>query len=259
MNDDNQLAAVRQQKILDLVNLRKSAKLAEIRDTFGISEATVRRDLSILEDKGKLTRTFGGAIANVPVSKISSNEKRAINNIDEKVLIAKEVIKLFKEEQTVFLDAGTTSVEVAKLITNDLNCSFVTNSFGVANILRNNKIDNLYVVGGAYLSMNDSFGGSIALAALRSLSFDIAILCVTAVDVERLQISIGNEAYSLVQREIIQVSRKNYVAADHTKFRPSAFVNTANLNELTGIVTTSKVPTKTLDKLKPANLEIYLG
>lgn len=257
--DDNQLAAVRQQSILELINQKHSAKLGELCETFGVSVATIRRDLASLEERGQLSRTHGGAMTNLPVSKDYTNEYRSISNVDEKARIGKAVVSLFTDDKTVFLDSGTTAVEVAKCIPTDCSCKFVTNSLSIATILKRRNAAEFYLIGGAYGEVNDSFGGSIAIASIRSMSFDLAVICVSAIDIERQQISIGNEAYSQVQKEIISVSRLIYIVADHSKFHSSAFISTASFDQLNGIVTTKGLKSSTLEQLKNSGLDVILG
>lgn len=259
MSDDTQLAAVRQRGILDLINRNQSAKLGELRSTFGVSEATIRRDLAALEKRGVLSRTHGGAVANPPVALIMPNENRAVKDVAEKGRIGKAAMDLLFGDKTVFLDAGTTALEIARRAHEGTHCRFITNSLGIANTLRERNVRFLYLIGGSYLAANDSLVGSIAISAIRSLSFDIAFLSVTAVDIQRQQISAGSEVYSQVQREIVGASREIYVIADHTKFRGSAFVRTATFDQLDGVITTDMVDQEVIEKMRLANLEVIVA
>ena len=259
MSEDTQLAAVRQQQIVDLINRNQSAKLAELRSNFGVSEATIRRDLAALESKGVIVRTHGGAVTNLLVSQVEPNESRAVSNVDEKVRIGIAATKLITGEKTVFLDAGTTALQIACEAQENTRCRYVTSSLGIANELKKRSVPYLYVIGGAYLELNDSFTGSIAISTVRSLSFDIAFLCVSSIDVERQQVSIGLDAYSQVQKEVIGVSRQKYVVADHTKFRTGAFVSTATFDQIDGVITTDLVGKTAIEKMKLANLDVVLA
>lgn len=258
MSDDNQLAAVRQKNILELVNRNQSAKLTELLEHFGVSEATIRRDLATLEKKGVLVRTHGGAVANKFVSQDWSNEQRAVTNVEEKSRIGKAATKLMAGDKTIFLDAGTTAMQIAREVENNSASRFVTNSLGIANELRHKNTASMYLLGGAYLTINDSFTGSIAINAIRSLSFDIAFLCVSAIDVKRHNVSIGSELYSQVQKEVIAVSRQSYVVADHTKFRSSAFVITANFAQIDGVITTKLADPAAIETARSAGLEVIV-
>lgn len=259
MSDETQLAAVRQKGIVDLINRNQSAKLGELCAHFSVSEATVRRDLAALEKRGVLSRTHGGAVANPPVSLDLSNENRAESNVEEKGRIGGAAMQLISGEKAVFLDAGTTALAIARRAHEQPQCRYVTSSLGIANELRKQNVTFLYLIGGTYLAVNDSFVGSIAVSAIRSLSFDIAFLCVSSVDVQRQKISIGSEVYSQVQKEVISVSREKYVIADHTKFRGSAFVSTATFDQIDGVITTDLVGQKAIEEMQLANLDLILA
>ena len=259
MSDENQLAAVRQKNILELINKNQSAKLNELLEHFGVSEATIRRDLAALEKKGVLARIHGGAVANQFVSQDWSNEQRAVSNVAEKSRIGEAATKLMSGDKTIFLDAGTTAVQIARELKSEPTCRFVTNSLGIANELRHKNAASLYLLGGAYLDINDSFTGSIAISAIRSLAFDIAFLCVSAIDVSRQNVSIGSEQYSQIQKEVIAVSRQCFVVADHTKFRSSAFVSTANFDQIDGVITTNLTDPHALEVMTSAGLEVIVA
>jgi DeoR/GlpR family transcriptional regulator of sugar metabolism len=249
MSNDYHFAAARQKKIIDLIEKNQSVKLGELRSLFGVSEATIRRDLVVLEGKNTLTRTYGGAVANLMVSEDSSNEDRAITNVEEKLKISKAACKLISEGQTVFIDSGTTAIQLASVLPKDMNCNYVTNCRGVANELYRRGMMSFYLIGGSYLEINDSFVGTLAVDVIRSLSFDIAFLCVSGVDVHRQQLSLRSDVYRQSQREVIAVSRQNYVLADHSKFSASAFFSTATFDQIDGVITSDLIGQEMIDKL----------
>lgn len=249
MPNDYHFAAARQKKIIDLIEKDHSVKLGDLRALFDVSEATIRRDLVALEDRNVLTRTYGGAIANLMVSEELSNEDRAITNVQEKLKISKEACELITEEQTVFIDSGTTAMQLASILPKNMKCNYVTNCRSVANELYRRGIMSFYLIGGSYLEINDSFVGALAVDSIRALSFDITFLCVSAIDLKRQQISLGSDDYSQIQREVIAVSRQSYVLADHSKFRASAFFSTATFDQIDGVITSDLIGKEMVDEI----------
>ena len=249
MSNDYHFAAARQKKIVDLIEKNNSVKLGDLRNLFDVSEATIRRDLATLEARNILTRTYGGAVANLMVSEEFSHEDRAIKNVAEKLKIGKAACALITEEQTVYIDSGTTAIQLASIVPNDKNCNYVTNCRGVANELYRRGIMSFYLIGGSYLKINDSFVGALSVDAIRSLSFDIAFLCVSSVDVQRRQISLRSDDYSQIQRAVISVTRQSYVLADHSKFRASAFISTATFDQIEAIITSDLIGEEMKDKM----------
>ncbi|MCP4384275.1 MAG: DeoR/GlpR transcriptional regulator [Hyphomicrobiales bacterium] len=213
----------------------------ELCDYLQVSDATVRRDLTSLDRRGLLSRTHGGVVANSLVSHDLPDSARLYLNEDEKRRVGEAAIDLLEGDETVLIDAGTTALPIAMNARRKPNCTYVTTSLGISQILKDQGMAKHYLVGGSYLPINDSYCGSLAVAAIRSLSFDIALLCATAIDLQRRAISLGSEAYAQVQREIVSVSRKNIVVADHSKFRASAFAQTVSFDNLDAILTVREV------------------
>ncbi|UGA53674.1 DeoR/GlpR family DNA-binding transcription regulator [Vibrio sp. VB16] len=260
MSNDYHFAAARQKKIINLIDENQSVKLSELRVLFGVSEATIRRDLVALEGKKTLTRTYGGAVANLMVSEDSSNEDRSITNVEEKLKISKAACTLISEGQTVFIDSGTTAIQLASVIPKNMNCIYVTNCRGVANELFRRGIMSFYLIGGSYLAINDSFVGTLAVDVIRSLSFDISFLCTSGVDVHRQQISLRSDVYRQSQREVIAVSQQNYVLADHSKFNAKAFFSSATFDQIDGVITSNLISNEMRDKLAKFPMKvIYAG
>ncbi len=108
----------RRLKILEILYKDKRATVVDLCERLNSSEATIRRDLNILEDEGKLKRVYGGAIirSNVPLEKEDTfNEKEGIYLLEKKQ-IARTAFSYLRENDSVFLDGGTATLELAKLI-----------------------------------------------------------------------------------------------------------------------------------------------
>ena len=257
--DGPQLSAVRQRRLLEIVRERGAMGVRELCDYLQVSDATVRRDLTYLDSRGLLSRTHGGVVANSVVGHDLPDSARLHINEEEKHRIGEAAVDLLEGDETVLIDAGTTAIPIAMNARRKPNCTYVTTSLGIARILKDQGIAKHYLVGGAYLPINDSYCGSIAIAAIRSLSFDIALLCVSAIDVQRRAISLGSEAYAHVQREIVSVSRNNVVVADHSKFRASAFIQTVGFDNIDAILTVQEVDDSVKAAFAGEELELRLA
>ncbi|MCR9235784.1 MAG: DeoR/GlpR family DNA-binding transcription regulator [Alphaproteobacteria bacterium] len=258
MSEHLDLAAVRRQKIALIVRARGSMGIRDLSEEFGVSEATIRRDLRALDDGGVVVRTHGGVLVNSNVMVDLPNEERKSVGAEEKRRIGEAAIEMLSGDEVVFLDAGTTAHAVAAYAHKKPGCNYVTTSLGVANQLQAQGISNFYMIGGAYQPVNDSFTGTLAISALRGLSFDIAFLCCSAVDVHKSSISVASEAYSQVQKEVILNSRRRFVVADSSKFKSNAFMRTARFDQITGIITNVELDEGTAAQVAEANLELLL-
>lgn len=259
MTKNFNLIAERQAKLLNLINTNSSADVHELAAFFGVSAATVRRDLSALQSKGLLVRTHGGAVNVSHAGQDLPNEIRAVANISEKQRIGEECLKLFNGNETVFIDAGTTAVQAASFLARLVECTFVTSSLGVAEVLAAHGHPKFYVTGGCYNPLNQSLGGALAVSALKGLSFDLALLCVGSVDVDRKVVGMSLEHYTSVHQKIISVSRRTFVIADYSKFRSSAFSVSANFSELDGVVTNYELDTFSQNICRDSGLELVLS
>jgi DeoR/GlpR family transcriptional regulator of sugar metabolism len=258
MSENFKLAAVRRNKIAELVGLHGAIGFRDLCDQFDVSEATIRRDLQTLDAKGLVARTHGGVMVNTNVMADLPNEERKTVGAEEKRRIGIAAIDMLAGDEVVFLDAGTTAEAVADNAHKKKDCSYVTTSLGVANQLQSQGIRDFYVIGGSYQKVNDSFAGTLAISAVRSLSFDIAFLCCSAVDVNKRSISVASEVYSQVQKEVILNTRRSFVVADSSKFKFNAFMRTARFDQISGIITNRELEADMVAQVEQAEMELVL-
>ena len=257
-SDVQHLSAVRHKRLLEVVRERGAMGIRELCDYLQVSDATVRRDLTLLDRKGLLSRTHGGVVANSIVNYDLPESARIRLHEEEKGRIGAAAIDMLEDGETVMIDAGTTALSIAANARLKPNCTFVTTSLGISQILKDQGVERHYLIGGSYLPVNDSFCGSIAVSTIKTLSFDVAFLCVSSIDVRRRAISLGDEHYVAVQREIISAARKNIVVADHSKFKASAFTLSASFEELDAIITDKNIEDSARMAFENEELELRL-
>ena len=253
------LGAVRRRKIVDLVEGRGSVAVRELSEELGVSEATIRRDLRELGDSGAVTRTHGGVVNNTSAFVDLPNEERMLVRSAEKKRIGRAAIDLLGGDEVVFLDAGTTALAVAEHAHLKPDCRYVTTCLRIASRLRDQRIPNFYMIGGAYIGVNDSFGGTLATSAIRALSFDVSFLCCSAIDLERRAISLGDEGYSQVQTEVVKATRRNMVVAHHEKLAACGFIRTASFDDIDCLVTDAEIDEDSRLRIENADIEVVLA
>ncbi|MGJ5619113.1 DeoR/GlpR family DNA-binding transcription regulator [Sulfitobacter sp. MF3-043] len=259
MSEALDLSGVRRRKIARIVEERGSVGVKDLSEEFGVSDVTIRRDLKELGQQGVVTRTHGGVMINSSIIADLSNEERKTVGHLEKKRIGEVAIDMLSDEEVVYLDAGTTALAIAVQAHRKPGCHYVTTCLGIATQLMEQDIKSFYLIGGAYRGTNDSFTGSLAISALRSLSFDVAFLCCSGIDIARRSISIGDEVYSQIQKEAIASSRRNIVVAHHEKVSTNGFVHTANFDQLDCIITGAGLDEHSLAQLKSADIEVLLA
>ena len=257
--DDFRLGAARRRRIVDLVEGRGSVAVGELSKELGVSTATIRRDLKELGDTGVVTRTHGGVVNNASAFVDLPNDQRMLLHSEEKRRIGRAAIELLSGDETVFLDAGTTALAVAEYAHRRPGCRYVTSCLRIASRLRDQGIQNFYLIGGAYIGVNDSFGGRLAISAIRNLSFDISFLCCSSIDLASRSISIGDEAYSQIHVEVVSVSRRNMVVAHHEKLGAGGFIKTASFDDIDCLIVDDGIDDDSRQALEGAGIELVLA
>ena len=214
------LVGQRRNRIIELLKENHTISVADLCEILEASEATIRRDLSILESSGKLERTHGGAIYNesnrINIEDVlSSREGKFLN---EKQLIAKKAFDLLENHDTIVLDAGTTTYELAYLIgQSDLHLTIVTNSMIVFKELAKNPNVELIILGGKVRTNTLASVGSAAVELMQRLFVDKAFLGTNGISLnEGFTTTDMDEAG--IKRAMIQSSKQRIILADNSKF-----------------------------------------
>lgn len=258
MLDDKDLSGSRRRQIVKLVREKEQVSVHELCETFKKSEATIRRDLSVIASKGLVTRTHGGVLINLSALTDIPNESRKEISSAQKKRIGYAAIDMLRGDEVVFIDAGTTSLALAEVAHLKPNCQYITTSLGVAQLLRAQNIKNFFLIGGSYNEVNDSFVGALAMSAIRSLTFDISFLCCTSINVYKGVIGVSDYDYCQIQQEIVSASKANFVIADSNKFAAMARMWTAKFSDLDGIITDKDLDDEYVTQLKQKEMEVVL-
>ncbi|HLQ87022.1 MAG TPA: DeoR/GlpR family DNA-binding transcription regulator [Enterococcus sp.] len=249
------LVAERQQKIIGIVNQRKSVRVSELSKIFKVTEETIRRDLERLEKDKKLARSHGGAISLHPNDSLEiPYSEREIINVKEKQQIALESIKQVQEGNKIILDASTTAWYMAKTLP-DIPLTVMTNSIKVAMELSKKKQIMVIATGGTLLSKSLSYVGPLAEASFENYHFDKAFISCKGLHLER-GLSESDEQQARIKNRMIESADSIYVMVDYSKFGAMAFSKIGNLNVANHIVTDRQTDDITLQTLKDNGLDV---
>ena len=234
---DTSLAPTRLRFILSLVQAEGSVRTRELAEQVGVSEITIRRDLSELEKLGYLKRIHGGAtIAPLDFLKHTSREKQ---HLREKRLVAFKALEFIPNRGTIYLDAGTTSVEIAKALGNipaehRSKIRVVTHAINVAAYLAETQvIGKIYQVGGDLDLVSLAATGPNALEQVAKLNFDVFFMGVSGADRETGW-SNNDSSEAEIKRVVMQRAARTYVVADSSKWGTIGFVPIAPLTAVAG-------------------------
>lgn len=216
--------------ILDTVNKKKSAGLGELRELLNASESTVRRDLSLLDEKGMLVKVRGGAIAvddSFTAAEPDVAEKSGLFTA-EKEAVARFAASLIDDGDFVFIDAGTTTEKMIGYIPSK-SVTFVTNAFVHAKKLAQRGFKVLLPAGEIKLSTEAIIGAS-CLMSLDKYNFTKCFMGVNGISVAG-GFSTPDPNEASVKAAAIDNSRAAYILADHSKFDKVSSVKFAHLNK----------------------------
>ena len=237
----------RKDKILEILKKNGTVRVTNLSKTLNVSEVTVRNYLTDMESKGLLARVHGGAIFSYrPYYSMNLNQRLETNR-QIKERIAKKAANLVKPNDTVMLNAGTTTLLAFRYLPYDYNLNIVTNSISIALEGSGNPNYNIVLIGGTINSKFQFTYGEDAIEILKKYHADKLILSVDGVDMKN-----GFSTYyaeeTQVDKAMIEQSDSCIIVADNSKFDKNAFSKVYDLNIADYIVTDKKFNAKD-DKL----------
>lgn len=244
----------RQQQILDRMALDGEVKIAELKDMFDVTEMTLRRDMEKLEQLGEIRRTFGGAIL---IGKDIALHERTGVLIEEKMRIGKQAAQLVQPGNSIFLDGGSTTLQVAKYLQPNRNITVVTNALNIAAELQGKQITTI-VIGGMLLDKTSTLIGPIAASAIAKMAFDRVFIGTTGATLKH-GFSNSNMHEAEIKRLAIQQAEEVNVVMDHTKFGLQDLFSYASLNAVDRIITDCQPNQELSGDFKEASVEILVS
>ncbi|MGG4441706.1 DeoR/GlpR family DNA-binding transcription regulator [Brevibacillus fortis] len=230
------LAAERHNKILEQLKSEQSVTVSQLSLALDVSEVTIRKDLIKLENDGLLTRIHGGAtITNFLPLERSFTEKLAERS-EEKQAIAYQALSHIQPGDTVILGAGTTMMELAKLLRGMNDLTVVTNAVNIAMELNSQGKHHVILIGGEMRHKSFALVGSVAAENLRGLSVFKCFIGADGVHPEN-GLTTLNLAEAQINQVMMERARKVYVLADHSKFGETHLAKFAGLSDVDRIIT----------------------
>lgn len=248
----------RKQKIFNYVQVNERASVQELALHFGVSESTVRRDLKDLEEGGHLRRTHGGAVA----IQSDNSEPPFIEKEDrfrlQKEAIAKAAAALIQEEDTVLLDAGSTTYYLAKELKGFSRLTVITNSVVVAQELGHLPNISLVLTGGAVRPETLAMVGPVAERTLEMVRVNKTFLAINGLDPSH-GLTTPTLGEAEMKRKMIQVGKQVILLADHSKYAKVSFAKVADIKDVHLLVTDSQFPAMGLSQLEEAGVEVQIA
>ena len=224
----------RRQLVLEKLNQEGKVIASELSALFGVSEDTVRRDLRELDEAGHLKRVHGGALPRSPG--VASYTVRERQNVAAKTTIAKAAARLVSQDQVVFLDSGTTTLEVARHLPKSLRATVVTNSPPIAVALSEHPDLTVVMTGGTLNKASLALTGVAVLESLAQFRADICLLGICSLHVD-VGITVIDLEEAHVKRAMVRGAAEVVAVTTADKLATAAPFVVAPLNDLTYLVT----------------------
>ncbi|GAQ24925.1 DeoR/GlpR family DNA-binding transcription regulator [Tepidanaerobacter syntrophicus] len=249
-------AEERQQKILELLEKNSSIKVKELAKMFDVSESTIRRDLQEMEEKQLLKRTHGGAVGIKKMIFEPTFKEKEDKSQREKSIIAKTAASLIEDNDTIILDSGTTTLEIARCL-EAKDITVITNSIDIASELSERDDVELVITGGSLRKKTRAMVGHIAESTIRNFRVDKAFIGANGISVKE-GITTPNFIEAQTKRAMMEVADKVYIVADASKFNQVCFSVISSIREVTAIITSGDLDEEVIKEFEDAGGKIII-
>jgi len=253
------LVAERRHRILEILRHQGRATVDDLATRFATSQVTIRADLATLEAAGALERTHGGALLRREDDDQPITVKQTLHHA-EKLRIAQAAVSLIKEGETIILDSGTTTAEIAKQIRRiDVqSINVITNALNIATLLADVPAVRLIMPGGILRPESNSFSGHMAEAALANLQADRLFLGADGLDPER-GVMTPHLPEAQLNAQMIAISRQVIVVADSSKLMRRNISLIARTEQLHMLITNAGANPDVVAELRRRGVEVRLA
>jgi DeoR/GlpR family transcriptional regulator of sugar metabolism len=217
-------------ELLRRIQQRGYENVSQLATEFGVTASTIRRHLDILQQRGVIERRHGGVAALSATAEIPYAAKES-ERLRQKHAIALGVAHRIGPGQSVLLDSGSTTLEVAKALRLHIGLTIITNDIRVANEVAGQNSARLIVIGGERLSTVFTLAGPDSVRQITELSVDVAVLGADAVDAHSVTDASSDEV--AMKRAMLASARDRYLVADSSKFERRLLIKVSDLSVFT--------------------------
>lgn len=254
----------RQQRIVSALRSGGAASVGDLARTLQVSESTIRRDLSILDRNGELTRTYGGAVLRPGETVTGSGDPVRVegpfdagSGVELKRLVAERAAALVHDESVVLLDIGTTTPLIARRL-RGRPVTVITSSLAVLDELRDDTSVRLVMLGGVLRRNYRSFVGSLTQSALAQVSADQVFLSCTGVRPSGHVVD-NMAVEAPIKQSMIEAADRVVLLATEAKFPGTGALRLCALADVDCLVTTAGADPDTLEICRSAGGEVIIA
>lgn len=243
----------RHQEILRLLKENDKVKVKELSQRFDVTEDCIRKDLSSMEAKNLLKRTYGGAVPCDNLHPGHSNivAMRKDKNRKEKQIIAKKAVEFIHDGDMIFLDTSTTNIELAhEIIAKGLEVTVISCMLDIAEIFAATKTNAKFILlGGQFNRSQNGFLGELTLQMMEKFRFDICFMGVVGADFLNNEIMTYVPEDGIMKQNAIKQSQRCYLMMESDKFDFKANYVYATFEDADGVICETKLSEDVKKKL----------
>lgn len=246
----------RLQKISNYIQNRSRSSVQELCSLFNVSESTIRRDLTELENRNLLKRTHGGAINLQSVNFEPTFSEKEDQFKEEKALIAKKAAEFIEDGDSLIIDAGTTTYYLVPELVKFKNLTVVTNSIYLIQQLSTMPDIEIVSTGGTLRKNTMAFAGPLSESVLDRIRVDKAFMATNGLDVID-GLTTPNIMEASIKQKMISVANQVYILADHSKIGRVSFAKFGKMTDVDCCITSNTISDEQKNAFKKANVKLY--
>lgn len=249
----------RQKKILDLIQKKGRLKISELTRMFGVSEVTLRSDLSALARQGYLTRTHGGALLHersiFPGKAVLSFGEKEAANLAAKRRIGRKAAEFIADGMNILLDAGTTILEIARNLHQFKDLTVITDSIPVAVELSDHEDITVILTGGVLRPASLAVIGPESWAMLEKIHVQRAFIGARGVSLEGGWFFCDNAVEGETKKRMMVCAEETFAVVDSSKFNSTSLVPFASFDDFDYLLV-DRLDKDILEKMSEKNLKV---
>lgn len=228
-------ATERRMEIHRLLKEQASVEVNDLAERFGVSGMTIRRDLAAFEKQGLVTTAYGGAYLNREVAGEPSFSVKSGQRIHAKQCIAREAARHIREGESILVDCGTTTLQLARFI-QDMKLTVITNSWALVGWLGSSSRTKLILLPGEYDEVSAGVFGESTINFLRGIHADSVFIGTHGWDLQS-GATVPTLADAEVKKALLRAAKRAFLLADSGKFGETHLAQHADLTDFEGIIT----------------------
>jgi DeoR family transcriptional regulator of aga operon len=254
---DGMMAEERRTQILQMLRSAGRVRVNELASQFNTSAVTIRNDLNELAQRGLVQRSHGGAMLPDSIMHESPLLERLKAHADEKRRIGAMAASMIHDGETIILDSGTTTLEIARQIKKKRGLQIITNGVNIASELLDARDSEVFIVGGTVRGESASISGRFTEEMFDQFSADKLFLSGAGCDLD-FGVSGANLEETMVNRAMLKIAREIILVADASKFSKRSMSRIAPFSEIDTIISDTRLSEDIQAKLRSAGCNLIL-